>query len=182
MRSTLQLIEEHDGINTVFLILEKMCERIDSGHVLNMDHAGSIIEFFKVFVDKCHHGKEEDILFPELEKAGIPKQGPIGVMLMEHTMGRKYIKSLEEALCKYKEGIKETSDDFICNAKGYIDLMRSHIDKENNVLYPMADRRFSTELDDALCQAFEKIEVERIGIGKHEEFHEMISKFIEIYL
>jgi len=41
--------------------------------------------FLEVFVDKCHHGEEEKVLFPAMEEAGIPRQGvPIGVMIYEY--------------------------------------------------------------------------------------------------
>lgn len=58
-----------------------------------------IMEFLMVFVDKCHHGKEEDFLFPALEAAGVARDGgPIGVMLHEHERGRRHIADMKNAL------------------------------------------------------------------------------------
>jgi len=60
-----------------------------------------MVNFFKLFADKCHHGKEEGMLFPEMEKVGITKEnGPIGQMLLEHVEGRKYISQMSESLNK----------------------------------------------------------------------------------
>ena len=132
-------------------------------------------------MDKCHHGKEEDLLFPAMEQAGIPRQGPIGVMLAEHEKGRGYVKAINTALEKFKAGDKSAAAAITDNAEGYIDLMLGHIDKEDNILYPMGDQRFSKEKDEELFEGFEKIEEERIGVGKHEEFHKLLHNLKEIY-
>jgi len=182
MKATQQLKDEHQGIIVVFRILEKICDKLNADGALDTAHFEGILEFFKVFVDKCHHGKEEDLLFPAMEEAGIPRQGPIAVMLSEHVMGRNYVKAINDAYSGYQAGNASASAGLIENAEGYISLMLAHIDKEDNVLYPMADSRFSKEKQEALYEGFEKIEIERIGIGKHEEFHGLIDKLSKIYL
>jgi hemerythrin-like domain-containing protein len=181
LKSTQQLKDEHEGIKLMFRVLDKICEKFKTKGDLNTNHLGDILEFFQIFVDKCHHGKEEDLLFPAMEKAGIPRHGPIGVMLAEHEKGRGYVKAIHAALEKYKAGDKSASSAIIDNAKGYITLMLNHIDKEDNVLYPMGDQRFSNEKDVELYEGFEKIEEERIGTGKHEEFHKLMYDLKEIY-
>jgi hemerythrin-like domain-containing protein len=181
-KATQQLKEEHEGIKLMFGILDKICEGFKTQGVLNTDHLDDIIEFFKIFVDKCHHGKEEDLLFPAMEQAGILRQGgPIGVMLAEHEKGRAYVKAIHAALGKYKAGDKSAAGAIIDNAKGYIALMLGHIDKEDNILYPMGDQRFSNEKDEELYEGFEKIEEERIGAGKHEAFHKLMHNLKEFY-
>ncbi len=182
MKATQQLKDEHQGIKTVFRILDKIFEKFKADGTLDTAHFEGILDFLKVFVDKCHHGKEEDLLFPAMEQAGIAGHGHIRVMLSEHTAGRNYVKNISDAFAGYKAGNKAAAAELIDNAGEYISLMPAHIDKENNVLYPMADSRFSEEKQEELYQAFEKLEIERIGVGRHEEFHEMIEKFMEIYL
>jgi len=180
-KATQQLKDEHEGIKLMFQILDKICERHKANGDLNTDHLFDIIEFFKIFVDKCHHGKEEDLLFPAMEQAGIPRQGPIGVMLAEHEKGRGYVRAINAALEKFKAGDKSAADEITDNAERYMELMLSHIDKENNILYPMGDQRFSKEKDEELFEGFEKIEEERIGAGKHEEFHKLLHNLKKIY-
>ncbi len=93
MTATKQLRDEHEGIKLMLGILERVTSIAESGQKLDLEHIERMLEFFRVFVDRCHHGKEEDLLFPELEKHGILKNGgPIGVMLSEHGKGRKYIQ------------------------------------------------------------------------------------------
>ncbi|MGQ9722548.1 MAG: hemerythrin domain-containing protein [Candidatus Jordarchaeum sp.] len=93
------LINEHEGILLGLKILEMMVHLIKAKKQFEISDLKEMINFFKLFTDKCHHGKEEGILFPEMEKAGIPKgDGPIGQMLIEHDEGRKYISQMSDLL------------------------------------------------------------------------------------
>lgn len=103
-------------------------------------------EAVKIFLDftrefaEPHHHKEEEVLFPKLEEKGIPNEGgPIGMMLLEHDSKRGYVKALSEALTEgNNEKIKE-------NALAIVNLMRDHIYKEDNILYPCAEDVLSEE-------------------------------------
>jgi hemerythrin-like domain-containing protein len=136
-----------------------------------------ILEFLMVFVDRCHHAKEEDYLFPSLEQAGVSKEGgPIGVMLLEHQKGRDFIRGMSAEIPGVKRGDGPAIGRFVRNASGYRELLLAHIDKEDNVLYPMADALLSEDKDRELTKDFERVEEERVGQGKHEEFHRMMDR------
>lgn len=183
MKATQQLKDEHEGVKVMLNILGQVCGQLETTGNLNKEHFKGILEFLKVFVDKCHHGKEEELLFPALEASDIPKEGgPIGVMLAEHQLGRSYVKAMGESFAGYEPGNKSMSQDIIRNARDYISLLTNHIEKENNVLFVMADSHLSETIQDELFEGFEKIEEDRIGIGKHEEFHGLLEKLSEIYL
>jgi hemerythrin-like domain-containing protein len=182
MNATEQLRAEHEGILTMLQVLERISKQMSSGKPANLGHLEQIVEFLQVFADKCHHGKEEDILFPALEKAGIPREGgPIGVMLSDHSRGRNYIRAMREALEELKKAEGGT-DEFVRAAGGYIELLRGHIEKENNVLFVMGERNLSKEEQTRLFDQFEKMEQEKIGAGKHEAFHKMMDELSGVYL
>jgi len=182
MKATQQLKDEHEGVKIMLNILEQVCQELEAGESLNKEHFDGILEFLRVFVDKCHHGKEEDLLFPALIAVGVPKEGPIAVMLHEHEMGRRYVKAMSEAYATYLAADKPTPKDIIQNGRSYISLLRDHIEKENNVLFVMADSCLSEKRQDELFEGFEKIEEERIGVGKHEQFHGLLEKLSQLYL
>jgi len=183
MTPTEQLKEEHQGITLMLKILERVCAKMETKGKVDPAHLERIVEFFKVFADKCHHGKEEDLLFPEMEKAGIPKEkGPIGVMLAEHTRGRAYVRAMGKAATRYKQGEPRGRTEFAENARNYITLLTQHIQKENNVLFPMGDRVLAKEKQEKLVADFEDLEREKIGAGTHESFHELLHQLQEIYL
>ena len=148
-----------------------------------MKYHEKIIEFIKGFADKCHHGKEEDILFPAMVNHGIPREGgPIAVMLNEHQLGRGHIKSLSNAFEEFKDGNKLAINNIISSSMNYVELLRNHIEKENNVLFMMADKALNETEQSKIFDAFEKLEVEKIGIGKHEEYHHLLKELKSIYL
>jgi len=178
-KASSDLINEHKAIILTLGILDKISGLLENDKEVDIIDVKDIIEFLKVFADKCHHGKEEDYLFPALEKAGIRKEnGPIGVMLLEHMQGRKYIKEMQDSIAD--NAVKK--EEFITAARGYSFLLRNHIEKENNVLFPMGDLKLSDETQQQLIDEFEKFEENVIGKGKHEEFHAMLHRLKEKYL
>ena len=95
MTPTEDLINEHKAIKVMLSIMNKIAENIEANKGYYIKDVEKIVDFLKTFADKCHHGKEENVLFPALVLAGIPKEnGPIGIMLREHTLGRGYIKEI----------------------------------------------------------------------------------------
>jgi hemerythrin-like domain-containing protein len=182
MKAIQQLRDEHEGVKIMLSILERVCQQLEAVGNLNKAHFEGVLEFLRVFVDKCHHGKEEDLLFPALIAVGVPKEDLIAVLLREHEMGRRYVKAMSEGYVTYIAADKSTSKDIIQNGHGYISLLKDHIEKENNVLFVMADSRLSGKRQDELFEGFEKIEEERIGVGKHEQFHSLLEKLSRVYL
>jgi hemerythrin-like domain-containing protein len=184
MKPIQDLIAEHEAVKLTLRILDKICDNIEqTGMISHPEHLNQLIEFFSVFVDKCHHGKEEELLFPALEASGIPRErGPIGVMLAEHRQGRDHIQKMKAAMSQYNEGDRNAAAELVKNARGYIALLRQHIDKENNVLFPMGDNRLSEKKKAELWEGFETIETQKIGTGRHEAFHKMIEYLESVYL
>ena len=183
MKPTEILIREHMAIRRALRILGQICEKWQSGEGVNTDHLSQILEFIRVFSDQCHHGKEEGCLFPALVEAGVQKEGgPVGAMLMEHQMGRGYVREMGEALEQYKKGDSQSASQFIGSAQNYMSLLEHHIMKENNILFPMADQVLSALKQIEISKGFERIEEEKIGLGRHESFHALLEQLSKIYL
>ncbi|MHC1718338.1 MAG: hemerythrin domain-containing protein [Acidaminococcaceae bacterium] len=187
MKPTDVLKEEHQGVKLSLRILEQLCKKINEGKpdekAILITEFTKLLEFFKVFVDKCHHSKEEDVLFPALLDAGLPKQGgPIQVMLAEHDIGRKLVAEMAVALNDLKEDLPNAETRLVHAADNYRELLKNHIAKEDEVLYPMADTRISAFVQQGMIEEFEDIESEKIGQGAHEEFHKMLGEFKTKYL
>lgn len=183
MKATQQLKDEHEGIKLMLNIMETINKSVEKGKDLNIDHYEKIIEFIKGFVDKCHHGKEEDILFPALIDHGMSKEsGPIAVMLYEHQLGRSHIKLLSDAFAEFRTGNKQAINTINSSSADYVELLRNHIEKENHILFTMADKVLDATEQSKIFDAFEKLEIEKIGIGKHEEFHSLLKELKSIYL
>jgi hemerythrin-like domain-containing protein len=182
MKATKQLRDEHEGVMLMLQILSEVSRQFHATGRVNEEHFTGILEFLKVFVDQCHHEKEEELLFPALVHSGIPQDGPIAVMLYEHEMGRKYVRVITEAFERHRFKDATAAAAIEQHALDYIELLTDHIDKENNILFAMADDRLSQEKQDELFDGFEKIEASRIGPGKHAEFHALLGMLSGIYL
>jgi hemerythrin-like domain-containing protein len=103
-------------------------------------------------------------------------------MLEEHERGRKYVRQMNAELSQYRAGQAAGVAGFIREARGYIDLLDRHIHKEDNVLFPLAEKQLSEAKQAELSKGFERIEVEKIGVGRHEEFHRMLDHLEGFYL
>jgi hemerythrin-like domain-containing protein len=182
------LMHEHEAILFSLGILQKMVDKARSDAAWNTKDAGELVSFLKEFADGCHHGKEEGILFPAMEKAGILNEGgPIGVMLHEHALGRDRIRGMKAALEGAGTRDEVTNDriareTFAREADGYIELLRQHIEKENKILFPLGEKALSPQTLDGLYDLFEDHEERVIGHGRHEELHAMLGEFEKRYM
>lgn len=171
MKPTDVLRQEHEVILRALDALESIAQEARSKNSLDMDSAGDALEFLKTFADRCHHGKEEDILFPELAKHGLPLQvGPLAVMLEDHKEGRR-LRGLMTAAYDDARAAKPSTGPFATAAMEYVDLMRDHISKENGVLFPMADGMLSPGEQLALEERFERME--HLDMGEHVHEREL---------
>jgi|CZCB01.1.fsa_nt_gi hemerythrin-like domain-containing protein len=175
-KATQDLRKEHEAILHVLQILNKMMEPGSRDAESLLHYYGEVVYFLKIFVDKCHHGKEENFLFKELVNKGVPSEGgPVGVMLQEHAQGRNYIAQMGWNLDeKNIEGFNNA-------AALYRDLLRQHIEKENNVLFMMADEAINEQEQNLLFEQFEQYEEDVIGSGVHEKLHAMIDTWAEVF-
>lgn len=172
MTPTEDLRHEHD----VILLVLQGAERQAALRVPKQDNLNELLDFFMNFVDHCHHAKEERYLFPKMEERGIPNiGGPIGVMLSEHSAGRALVAAMKEKIASWHVD-KQTVADLKKDLLEYVELLRIHINKENNVLFPTADKILSAEDQKYLSDAFAKVESEEIGEGVHEKYHKMAHR------
>lgn len=179
MYATQDLRDEHEGIKVALAVLDHLANEIEANRPVSLDDLAQIVDFLKTFADRCHHGKEEDLLFPALEAVGVPREnGPIGVMLADHDLGRGFIRAMGEALA----GNPVDRKAFAVAAHWYAQLLTNHIEKENNLLFVMAERQLSPEEHARLAEGFERMEQERIGPGVHERYHAMLKRLEDQYL
>lgn len=183
MKATAQLKEEHQAVRLMLQILAEVANRLRSKKEVNPQHLDQLVKFMKVFVDGCHHAKEEGLLFPALEENGVPNEGgPIGMMLWEHEEERGHVRALTEGIQEYGEGNLSTGQKIVMNIDNLTALLSEHIDKEDNILYPIADMHLSKKQQNNLYELFEKVEKEKVGQGQHQQFHQMLNDLKKIYL
>lgn len=138
------------------------------------------IDFFRSFADSCHHAKEEDQLFPVLESAGMPREGgPIGCMLHEHRIGRELVRQMSDSLDALVGGDAGAERAVRQAAAQYIVMLRQHIQKEDNVLFMMADRMLDSQRQGELGAAFELVSRNPEQNGRFEKYSAIADRMTE---
>lgn len=182
MKATDELKEEHRAIEKMLRVITAVSDRLAAGDAVPAEHLNLIVDFIRGFADRCHHGKEEDLLFRAMEDVGFGRnEGPVGVMLMEHEEGRDFVRAMAAAAARYAAGEKAAARDFAANARGYVAVLSRHIPKEDNILYPMADAHLSAAQQHALEEGFARVEREVVGPGRHDAYGRDLEMLMATY-
>ena len=182
MKATETLKHEHVVIGQALKVLAAMAGRVAADDPPPAPDLAALLEFFTAFADGCHHAKEETILFPALERAGLTHgRGPLAVMLDQHERGRQLVAALRAAQpdLAHDAGARQR---FAAAARDYVSLLDQHIAIENGVLFPGADRMLTPERDAEIAAAFDRHEEVEMGPAVHRRFHRMLDELGARYL
>ena len=170
------LVDEHEVILSVLDAVDTMLERPSSEFPTRFYEKA--LDFFATFADKCHHAKEEVYLFPMLESRGIPREhGPIGCMLHEHEEGRARLAAVRQALPAAGEDPRAART--VKNElSSYVLLLRQHIQKENQILFPAGDHQLTTADKELLGHKFSCAEHSVLPPGAHQQYLALASELV----
>ena len=158
---TKALVEEHRLILRMIALLEKNASLTAEGSYLNWQFYLDGIDFIRQYADRFHHAKEEDVLFKALVDNGMPKENsPVAAMLMEHDQGRCFVRAMESAVHEAQAGRTDTYQAIADNALGYAALLRDHISKEDEILYPLAERVIPETMRTGILQGYQTAEAQ----------------------
>jgi hemerythrin-like domain-containing protein len=179
MTATTALRLEHEKILSVIACLRLACSAARSGD-FDADTFRQAIDFIRNYADGWHHAKEEAHLFPALEAAGMPSEGgPVGVMLHEHDVGRSFVRSMADNVKEAAEADGPARTTMLQNAESYADLLEAHIQKEDGILFNMADRLLPTAEHDRLEQAYESAIPEGADAGTGARYEQLAHSLCE---
>ena len=175
------MVDEHKYIKRMLGVIRKSCIGIMNGKDIDYADFEKMVDFVRDYADSHHHGKEEKILFDKMidEIGGAAEKLIRFGMLVEHDLGRLFMKNLEDALLEVRNGNDYAKVDVIANAISYTHLLHRHIDKEDNVVYPFAKRELSYETlkkIDNECDDFEKEMVKSDIEDKYLKLLELLER------
>lgn len=153
------LVAEHRLILRMIALLEKNAPRTVEGSYLNWKFYLDGIDFIRQYADHFHHAKEENVLFKALIDNGMPKENsPVAAMLMEHDQGRSFVRAMEVAVLEAQAGSADARQAIAANALEYAALLRDHISKEDDTLYPLAERVVPETIRAGILQGYQAAE------------------------
>ena len=167
------LSQEHQTILSVLGAMDVELQQLCSGAAIRTPFWQSALDFLEHYADRCHHGKEEQLLFAELERCGLPpERGPTACMRSEHEQGRLGLRQMTDAV---QAG---DSKALAHAAGGYVTLLREHIGKEDHVLFPMAKSMLDHAAVQRLRAGFERVEHDDMGAGAHCRYEELARSLV----
>ena len=177
MSATADLRSEHVGVGRMLGIMDAMTRRAQSGEKLDYGDLAQTIEFLRVFVDQCHHAKEEELLFPAIRAAKMTSvEKTIVTLLADHAQGREAVAQIASGAQRLAEGDECASTELADAMSGYTRLLHAHILREERDCFGAADRELPTAVQDELAAGYERIERDVVGEGVHEGFHALLDR------
>ncbi len=146
------LMIEHRLIERMIDVVRKEVERIERGEAIDPVFIDSVIDFITTYADRCHHGKEEDILFRDLaEKTLTTRERELMSDLIEdHHSGRKNAAELIAAKERYARGEQDQAASILERLKFFVRFYPKHIEKEDQHLFMPVMKYFNEEEKQAM--------------------------------
>ena len=155
------LKHEHRVIEQGLRALNGICLRFSSGEQVPAEVLAELLDFIRTFADRFHHWKEEAYFFPILEGQGIMRQGgPLEMMEKEHQLERELLAEMGSDVKAYRAGIPDACWRFVETATQFIELLTGHIQKEDQILFRIAEEVLDQADISALSAAFKQVEAE----------------------
>lgn len=167
------LMIEHRLIERMLSIIKNVLVQIESRKKVDTVFVDTAIDFIRVYADRTHHGKEEDILFRELNKKMLTTEDSqiMKELIDEHMFGRQTTKALVEANTRYRNGDEPALIDIAANLKTLTEFYPKHIEKEDKVFFPLSRNYFTDEEDQAMLAEFWEFDRNMI----HEKYKSLVE-------
>ena len=174
------LMIEHRLIEKMLKIIAKELASIRKNNVVNPVFIDTVVDFIQTYADRTHHGKEEDILFRELEKKRMDpaNTGLMKELIEDHVTARKIVRELVEANERYAEGDRGSIDIIIEKTSFLINFYPGHIRKEDLVFFPDTEKYFSSEELDDMLAGFREFDRKMI----HEKYLKLYDSLLKKYV
>lgn len=170
------LMIEHRLIEQAVSLIEKESEIIRSGGKLDLPLLTSMIDFMRIYADRCHHGKEEEILFSYLEGKDMDEEHRemMSVLIDDHRRSRALTAELTELLESFRRGEQGAVDDVVRILDTLSQIYPDHIRREDKVFFPVAMKYLSKEESDDMLARFEEFDSTLI----HERYKAEVERMM----
>jgi hemerythrin-like domain-containing protein len=167
------LMIEHRLIEQMLNVIQRTLELVEQTRTIDPYYVDTAVDFIRVYADRTHHGKEEDILFRELEKKPLSTEDRqvMNQLIEDHIFSRNTTKSLVEANTRYREGEEKALGEVTAHLKRFVEFYPVHIKKEDGLFFPASRKYFSDQEDQAMLNEFWEFDRKMI----HEKYKAVVK-------
>ena len=177
MTPTENLINEHKKINELLDIMSKIALKIKSKDVFYPNDVEEIVKYLINLIENSHHGKEDDVFYPELISSGIPKEtAPLSIINYEHVISERYLKDISSCVVNCKIGNDFSGELLADSLRNYVIAIKNHIQREEEIIFPIANEVFSVEKQNEILQRFDVIEQKYFSISFNDQFNKLLNE------
>jgi len=155
------LRREHSMVRLVLGAASRDLDQIATTRAADVAELERLIDFFRYFANACHDPKEEDLLFCMLHRRGLSwETWPLDELLREHEEMRVTLDSAADWLPLLHRGEPAALEPLVHNLRLYLSLLDAHVQKEEDLVFPLALRYLTSDDVEELRHAFDLIEEE----------------------
>jgi hemerythrin-like domain-containing protein len=168
---------EHRLIERMISIIQDALARVEKTRKIDPLFVDKAVDFIRIYADRTHHGKEEEIMFRDLNDKGLSDEDRwvMNELIEEHVFGRNNTKALVEANARYRNGDSSALKDIINCLRTLVDFYPKHIEKEDKVFFPASRTYFSDAEDQAMLAEFWEFDRKMI----HEKYRSVVNDLEE---
>ena len=153
--------------------MAREAEKIDREAKADAGFIETAVDFFRTYADRCHHGKEEDILFAELKKKKLLAEDRriLEELLAEHVFARNVVAKLLKAKVDYVNSCQEALKEIKARLNDLIELYPAHIEKEDKHFFIPVMKYFSENEQATMLQKMDEFDKKLI----HEKYKRIVE-------
>lgn len=167
------LMIEHRLIERMLAIIQERLVQAVKTRKIDPSFVDTAVDFIWVYADRTHHGKEEEILFRDLNKKELSEadRRVMNELIEEHAFARVTTKELVEANTRYRSGDSAALEDIARSMRTLADFYPKHIEKEDKVFFPASRAYFTEAEDQAMLAEFRDFDQKMI----HEKYMSVVA-------
>ena len=167
------LVWEHRLIERMIALMAEQLGVIDQTDRIDPHFIDTATDFIRTYADRCHHGKEEDILFRELAKKDLDPAlwAAMEDLIADHVRGRKVTGQLVESNAAYRAGDKSALAQITTTMRMLVDFYPVHIDKEDKHFFRPCLAYFTEAEKKAMLRESAEFDAQLI----HEKYRAIVA-------
>lgn len=178
---TIQIIkDEHLAIGTVLYVLHYLVRDMRAGGEPNFPVLRAILDYIVSYPDRWHHPKEDKYLFAAVRRRTHEADTLIARLEREHALGHPMVDELKQRLIAFQQGEADAGEPFFATAERYAELEWGHLQTEEDVFLPIAERVLSVEDWAEIHAAFRENDNPLFGIKPRDEAETLYQRILAL--